>query len=60
MHPVGKWLLSIGGGRRKELDQGLDSQFLFLLETVSGLGKKKKLFPLSVRMINASLVTKIF
>ena len=44
MHPVGKWLLSIGGGRRKELDQGLDSQFLFLLETVSGLGKKK-LFP---------------
>lgn len=40
MHPVGKWLLSIGGGRRKELDQGLDSQFLFLLETVSGLGKK--------------------
>lgn len=59
MHPVGKWLLSVGGGRRKELDQGLDSQFLFLLETVSGLGKKK-LFPLSVRMINASLVTKIF
>lgn len=39
MHPVGKWLLSVGGGGRKEPDQGLDSQFLFLLETVSGLGK---------------------
>lgn len=57
MHPVGKWLLSVGGGGRKEPDQGLDSKFLLLVETV--VWPWKKTFPLSVRMIRAPLVTKI-
>lgn len=39
MHPVGKWLLSVAGGGKKEPDQGLDSQFLLVRETVSGLGE---------------------